>query len=92
MTEPLLKLYGFFRSGTSRRVRIALNLKGLRYEQVAIDLRKEDGRQPVAPHPWPLRALHHVHRRGAGHCLDPRAGLMAAGWASRAPALLRRME
>ncbi len=34
-------LYSFFRSGTSHRLRIALNLKGLRYEQVAIDLRKE---------------------------------------------------
>jgi maleylpyruvate isomerase len=37
----MMKLYGFFRSGTSHRLRIALNLKGLRYEQVAIDLRKE---------------------------------------------------
>lgn len=36
-----MKLYSFFRSGTSHRVRIALNLKGLTYEQVAIDLRKE---------------------------------------------------
>lgn len=34
-------LYGFFRSGTSHRLRIALNLKGLRYDQVAIDLRTE---------------------------------------------------
>ena len=36
-----MKLYTFFRSGTSHRLRIALNLKGLRYEQVALDLRKE---------------------------------------------------
>ncbi len=36
-----MKLYGFFRSGTSHRLRIALNLKGLRYEQVAVDLRRE---------------------------------------------------
>lgn len=36
-----MKLYEFFRSGTSHRLRIALNLKGLRYDQVAIDLRKE---------------------------------------------------
>jgi len=34
-------LYSFFRSGTSHRLRIALNLKGLTYEQVAIDLRTE---------------------------------------------------
>lgn len=36
-----MKLYDFFRSGTSHRLRIALNLKGLTYEQAAIDLRKE---------------------------------------------------
>lgn len=36
-----MQLYGFFRSGTSHRLRIAMNLKGLRYDQVAIDLRKE---------------------------------------------------
>jgi maleylpyruvate isomerase len=36
-----MKMYGFFRSGTSHRLRIALNLKGLTYEQVAIDLRRE---------------------------------------------------
>ena len=40
--EPSMKLYGFFRSGTSHRLRIALNLKGLAYETVAIDLRKEE--------------------------------------------------
>jgi maleylpyruvate isomerase len=38
----LMKLYGFFRSGTSHRLRIALNLKGLAYEQIAIDLRREE--------------------------------------------------
>jgi len=36
-----MKLYGFFRSGTSHRLRIALNLKGIAYEQVAVDLRRE---------------------------------------------------
>jgi maleylpyruvate isomerase len=36
-----MKLYTFFRSGTSHRVRIALNHKGLSYEQVAVDLRRE---------------------------------------------------
>ncbi|MDO8276198.1 MAG: maleylacetoacetate isomerase, partial [Serpentinimonas sp.] len=35
------KLYNFFRSGTSHRLRIALNLKGLEYEYVAVDLRTE---------------------------------------------------
>jgi maleylpyruvate isomerase len=36
-----MKLYNFFRSGTSHRLRIALNLKGLPYEYVAVDLRTE---------------------------------------------------
>ncbi|BCX54930.1 maleylacetoacetate isomerase [Comamonas testosteroni] len=37
-----MKLYSFFRSGTSHRLRIALNLKGLVYEQMAVDLRREE--------------------------------------------------
>ena len=37
-----MKLYSFFRSGTSHRLRIALNLKGLAYEQIAVDLRREE--------------------------------------------------
>lgn len=42
MSEPTpMILHGFFRSGTSHRLRIALNLKGLSYDQVAVDLRKE---------------------------------------------------
>jgi len=36
-----MKLYNFFRSGTSHRLRIALNLKHLPYEYVAVDLRTE---------------------------------------------------
>lgn len=36
-----MKLYNFFRSGTSHRLRIALNLKGLAYDYVAVDLRTE---------------------------------------------------
>jgi len=37
-----MKLYNFFRSGTSHRLRIALNLKGLSPEYVAVDLRTEE--------------------------------------------------
>ena len=37
-----MKLYNFFRSGTSHRLRIALNLKGLDFEYVAVDLRTEE--------------------------------------------------
>ncbi|HEV8690416.1 MAG TPA: maleylacetoacetate isomerase [Ideonella sp.] len=36
-----MKLYNFFRSGTSHRLRIALNLKGLDYEYIPVDLRTE---------------------------------------------------
>ena len=36
-----MKLYNFFRSGTSHRLRIALNLKGLAYEYLPVDLRSE---------------------------------------------------
>jgi maleylpyruvate isomerase len=37
-----MKLHNFFRSGSSHRVRIALNLKGLVYEYVAVDLRRDE--------------------------------------------------
>lgn len=37
-----MKLYSFFRSGTSHRLRIALQLKGLDTEYVAVDLRQEE--------------------------------------------------
>ncbi len=36
-----MKLYNFFRSGTSHRLRIALNLKGLAVDYVPVDLRTE---------------------------------------------------
>ncbi len=37
-----MKLYNFFRSGTSHRLRIALHIKGLDADYVALDLRKEE--------------------------------------------------
>ena len=38
----MMKLYGFFRSGTSHRLRIALALKGLAFENIPVDLRKDE--------------------------------------------------
>jgi maleylpyruvate isomerase len=42
-----MKLYSFFRSGTSHRLRIALNLKGLPVDYVPVDLRTEQHAQPA---------------------------------------------
>jgi maleylacetoacetate isomerase len=41
-----MKLYGYFRSSAAFRVRIALNLKKLDYESVAIHLRRNDQSKP----------------------------------------------
>ena len=38
----MMQLFNFFRSGTSHRVRIALNLKGLDYTYVPVDLRTDE--------------------------------------------------
>ena len=38
-----MTLYSFFRSSAAYRVRIALNLKGLRYDTIGIHLQKEGG-------------------------------------------------
>ena len=40
-----MKLYGYFRSSAAYRVRIALNLKGLSYEQQAVHLTRNGGWQ-----------------------------------------------
>jgi len=44
----VLKLYTYFRSSASYRVRIALNLKGLAYEAVPVHLVRDGGQQHSA--------------------------------------------
>ena len=38
----MLKLYDYFRSSASYRIRIALNLKAIKYEKIAVDLLKDE--------------------------------------------------
>ena len=40
-----MKLYNYFRSSSSYRVRIACNLKGLEYEYLPIHLNRNGGEQ-----------------------------------------------
>src|SRR3954468_8163167 len=45
MTVGGLKLYSYWRSSAAYRVRIALNLKGLDYEQIPVHLVRDGGEQ-----------------------------------------------
>jgi maleylacetoacetate isomerase len=47
-SPPILKLYGYWRSSAAYRVRIALNLKGLAYENLPVHLVKDGGQQHSA--------------------------------------------
>lgn len=43
----MLTLYSYYRSGTSYRVRMALNYKGIAYEQTPVNLKEGDQHGPV---------------------------------------------
>lgn len=63
-----LKLYGYWRSSAAYRVRIALNLKGLDYEQVPVHLIRDGGEQHApdyaSTHPQKLvPVLQHGERK-----------------------------
>lgn len=47
-SAAMLKLYGYWRSSAAYRVRIALNLKGLAYENLPVHLVKDGGQQRSA--------------------------------------------
>jgi maleylpyruvate isomerase len=38
----MIRLYGYFRSGTSHRLRIALNYKGIHFEQISVNLSRNE--------------------------------------------------
>ena len=52
-----MKLYTYFRSSAAFRVRIALNLKGLKYDPVFIHLAKGEHRKPEYSGPYPQGLL-----------------------------------
>ncbi len=52
-----MRLFTYFRSSASFRVRIALNLKGIAYEPVAVHLAKGEHRQPAYAGAYPQGLL-----------------------------------
>ena len=46
--SDLIRLYSYWRSSAAFRVRIALNLKALRYDYLAVDLTSAGGQQHAA--------------------------------------------
>lgn len=70
-----MKLYGYFRSSASYRVRIALNLKGLAYQQIALHLRRGEQRtdESLARNP---QGLVPVLKLGDGTCLTQSSAIL----------------
>lgn len=52
-----MKLYGYFRSSTSYRLRIALNLKGLAFENIPVDLRTGENKDTAFTQRNPFGSL-----------------------------------
>ena len=69
--ESRLLLYGYWRSSSSYRVRIALNLKGLDYSQHAVNLVR-DGELLIHPHDLAsILDLEGIAIRAGHHCAQP---------------------
>ena len=80
-----MRLYSFFRSGTSHRLRIALNLKGLPYNYGAVDLRTEQ--RLAAAH----KAIH-PQRMVPALALDATEGGGRARGLIQSPAIIEWLE
>ena len=73
-----MKLYGFFRSGTSHRTRIVLNLKGLDYEASYVSLAKNEHHQA---------AFQRLNPQGFVPVLETEAGTLL-----QSPAIIEWLE
>ena len=73
-----MKLYGFFRSGTSHRTRIVLNLKGLDYEASYVSLAKNEHHQA---------AFQRLNPQGFVPVLEMEAGMLL-----QSPAIIEWLE
>lgn len=73
-----MKLYGFFRSGTSHRTRIVLNLKGLDYEPSYVSLAKNEHHQA---------AFQRLNPQGFVPVLETEAGMLL-----QSPAIIEWLE
>ena len=60
-----MKLFGYFRSSTSYRLRIALNLKGLAFENVPVNLVTGENKGTRLHGPQPVRLVAHAGDRRA---------------------------
>ena len=66
----MMTLYGYFRSSTSYRTRIAMNLKGLDYDYIAVNLAQDEQLKneflALGPAATGLRSGPRMDRQGPG--------------------------